>query len=303
MQSSKSKSKSKTLKRNTLHDDILGYVSKFLDSKTKLNLTKTKKNIYTKLQPNIKKDEYMKLINYNKYYIVDVEYIINEFIPFLTYSINNDYYLNIWNFKNNDENKKKINILNDKNALNLLTSNNLQYIIDIIIGIKQFMSIKSENINDDFFYKLKTFFNIFSKKSSLFINNSKKAIKYREIVEIIKHIFFLFKQIIDIHACFIQLNIYQKNLYSINNNFINFIEKYFDIELYNEFVIDTWFGGDYFMGEDSLLDEQSKYILVFTDIKHNPLVFYYKQKKQSYYLNPTRNTELYNIILERLNLV
>jgi phosphoglycerate-specific signal transduction histidine kinase len=247
----------------------------------------------------------MKLINNNKYYIIDVEYIINEFIPFLNYDMNNNFNLKIWNFKNNNENKKVINSLNSKMSQDILIKHKLEYIIHSINELNYFMSINSNNINHDLFNRLKTIFNIFSKNSNRFINNSKKVSDYRNIVAIIKQVYYLFKQIIEINDIFIQLDIYNNDVKSLDDTaiFINFIEKHFDIEIYNEFLIDNMVDeyGDYEV--DNLLDEKSKNLLIFADKNNVPLVFYYKKNRSIYYLNPTINNNLYNTILERLSIV
>jgi hypothetical protein len=238
----------------------------------------------------------MKLINNNKYHITSKYNIINKFIPLLTYSITNTHDLKIWNFKNNNENKKVFDTLNNKETQDILIKHKLQYIIHSIEELNKFMLLKSKNINNKLFDKLKYNFNIFSKNSSSFIYNSKKVSDYRNIVAIIKQVYYLFKQIIEINASFMQLDIYNNDVKSVSNNdnFIDFIEKYFDIEIYKEFLID--------LDEEIELDELSKNLFIFTDIKNEPLNFYYKNKDSIYYLNKNKNNKLYDTILKRLEL-
>ena len=304
--SASKKSASKKTARKKIPQDILTYsLTPFLDNETGINLSKTSTKLYKNIQPTIKKNEYMKLINNNKYHITSKYNIINQFIPFLTYSITNQHDLKIWNFKNNNENKKVFDTLNSKKTQDILIKHKLQYIIHSIDELNKFMLLKSKNINNKLFDKLKYKFNIFSKNSSSFINNSKKVIEYRNIVSIIRQVYYLFKQIIEINDSFIQLDIYNNDVKSVgnNDNFINFIEKHFDIERYTDFLTDLYMDEYDNLDEEILLDELSKNLFIFTDIKNEPLIFYYKNKDSIYYLNKNKNNKLYNTILERLNLL
>ena len=287
-------SSSKTKKNSTkIPQDILTYsLMPFLDPATAINLAKTNKQIYKKTQPTIKKNEYMKLIETNKFRVISKSDIINEFIPYLTYNIENQHKLNVWNFKNNNKNKDLINMLNSIETQEKLENNNLQYITDAINILNIAISNNSNKLNNDFllYHDLKSAFNIFSNKATSFIYNSKNLNDYKEIIKIIKNIFFLFKQIMLLDDSIIKVDNYKNDIVKIENNFVNFIEKYFDIDTYYDFLMDN--DNDTYIKK---VKKNSAYLLIFNDDNNN-LIFYGK-KNNLEYLNLEKNKNLYNEIL------